>query len=144
MEELSVLDYLKAKLTPWRGPAPEIPPLEGEGDQAARSEATAQAETEIADRDSGASEVVGGELSEGLAVQEQAPNALHETLSPGVLWRLSVWLWWPRSPWNRAQAAPGRWGWHYMWRPRCSWFGPTGEPNGFCLPRRKPRGVGTP
>jgi hypothetical protein len=80
MEELSVLDYLKAKLTPWRGPAPEIPPLEGEGDQAARSEATAQAETEIADRDSGASEVVGGELSEGLAVQEQAPNALHETL----------------------------------------------------------------
>lgn len=28
MEEPSVLDYLKAKLTPWRGKAPEIPPLE--------------------------------------------------------------------------------------------------------------------
>lgn len=27
MAEPSVLDYLKAKLTPWRGPAPEIPPL---------------------------------------------------------------------------------------------------------------------
>ncbi|UCC52072.1 MAG: glycosyltransferase family 39 protein [Anaerolineaceae bacterium] len=26
-EEPSVLDYLKAKLTPWRGPAPQIPPL---------------------------------------------------------------------------------------------------------------------
>ena len=29
MEEPSILDYLKAKLTPWRGKAPEIPPLEG-------------------------------------------------------------------------------------------------------------------
>jgi hypothetical protein len=28
MEEPSVLDYLKAKLTPWRGPAPQIPPIE--------------------------------------------------------------------------------------------------------------------
>lgn len=27
MDEPSVLDYLKAKLQPWRGPAPEIPPL---------------------------------------------------------------------------------------------------------------------
>ena len=32
MEEPSVLDYLKAKLTPWRGPAPQIPPLEGEAE----------------------------------------------------------------------------------------------------------------
>ena len=30
MEEPSILDYLKAKLTPWRGKAPEIPPLERE------------------------------------------------------------------------------------------------------------------
>ncbi len=29
MEEPSVLDYIKAKLTPWRGPAPQIPPLPG-------------------------------------------------------------------------------------------------------------------
>ena len=28
MDEPSILDYLKAKLTPWRGPAPEIPVLE--------------------------------------------------------------------------------------------------------------------
>jgi hypothetical protein len=28
MDEPSVLDYLKAKLTPWRGPAPQIPPAE--------------------------------------------------------------------------------------------------------------------
>ena len=28
MEEPSILDYLKAKLTPWRGKAPQIPPLE--------------------------------------------------------------------------------------------------------------------
>jgi 4-amino-4-deoxy-L-arabinose transferase-like glycosyltransferase len=28
MEEPSVLDYLKARLTPWRGPAPVIPPFE--------------------------------------------------------------------------------------------------------------------
>jgi hypothetical protein len=32
MGEPSVLDYVKAKLMPWRGPAPEIPPLEGELD----------------------------------------------------------------------------------------------------------------
>lgn len=30
MEEPSLLDYLKAKLTPWRGKAPAIPPLETE------------------------------------------------------------------------------------------------------------------
>jgi len=35
MEEPSVLDYLKAKLMPWRGPAPEIPALP-KGDQAER------------------------------------------------------------------------------------------------------------
>ena len=35
MEEPSILDYLKAKLTPWRGKAPEIPPLEG-GEPATR------------------------------------------------------------------------------------------------------------
>ena len=28
MEEPSILDYLKAKLTPWRGPAPKIPVVE--------------------------------------------------------------------------------------------------------------------
>ena len=28
MDEPSVLDYLKAKLTPWRGPAPQLPPAE--------------------------------------------------------------------------------------------------------------------
>jgi len=32
MEEPSVLDYLKAKLTPWRGQKIEIPPAEGEGE----------------------------------------------------------------------------------------------------------------
>ncbi|RPI33156.1 MAG: hypothetical protein EHM70_06890 [Chloroflexota bacterium] len=31
MKEPSVLDYVKAKLTPWRGPAPCIPPLEPDG-----------------------------------------------------------------------------------------------------------------
>jgi len=31
MEEPSVLDYLKAKLTPWRGPAPRIPPADPAG-----------------------------------------------------------------------------------------------------------------
>ena len=30
IEGPSVLDYLKARLTPWRGPAPEIPKLEAE------------------------------------------------------------------------------------------------------------------
>ncbi|MDH5506671.1 MAG: glycosyltransferase family 39 protein [Anaerolineae bacterium] len=30
MEEPSILDYLKAKLMPWRGPAPEIPPIPSE------------------------------------------------------------------------------------------------------------------
>ncbi|NMB67477.1 MAG: glycosyltransferase family 39 protein [Chloroflexi bacterium] len=29
--EPSVLDYLKARLTPWKGPAPEIPPLPADG-----------------------------------------------------------------------------------------------------------------
>jgi hypothetical protein len=29
MDEPSVLDYLKAKLTPWRGPAPQVPPAPG-------------------------------------------------------------------------------------------------------------------
>jgi hypothetical protein len=29
MDEPSVLDYLKAKLTPWRGPAPQVPPAAG-------------------------------------------------------------------------------------------------------------------
>ncbi|MDX1438227.1 MAG: hypothetical protein R3335_15570, partial [Anaerolineales bacterium] len=29
MDEPTVLDYVKAILTPWRGPAPKIPPLEG-------------------------------------------------------------------------------------------------------------------
>lgn len=33
--EPSVLDYLKAKLTPWRGEAPEIPPLPGVGAETA-------------------------------------------------------------------------------------------------------------
>jgi hypothetical protein len=28
MDEPSVLDYLKAKLTPWRGPAPQVPPAQ--------------------------------------------------------------------------------------------------------------------
>ena len=43
MEEPSILDYLKAKLTPWRGKAPEIPPLEG-GEPAAPAESPAPAE----------------------------------------------------------------------------------------------------
>ena len=30
MEEPSILDYLKARLTPWRGPAPRIPDLDAE------------------------------------------------------------------------------------------------------------------
>ena len=34
MEEPSVLDYLKAKLTPWRGPAPQIPSGESAGELA--------------------------------------------------------------------------------------------------------------
>ena len=29
MDEPSVLDYLKARLTPWRGPAPQLPPVGG-------------------------------------------------------------------------------------------------------------------
>jgi hypothetical protein len=32
MDEPSVLDYLKAKLTPWRGPAPQVPPAAGSVD----------------------------------------------------------------------------------------------------------------
>lgn len=32
MDEPSVLDYLKAKLTPWRGPAPQVPPTASRAD----------------------------------------------------------------------------------------------------------------
>jgi hypothetical protein len=32
MDEPSVLDYLKAKLTPWRGPAPQVPPAQEPAD----------------------------------------------------------------------------------------------------------------
>ncbi len=39
MDEPSVLDYLKAKLTPWRGPAPQVPPAP---DQAGSSTEEAQ------------------------------------------------------------------------------------------------------
>jgi hypothetical protein len=39
MEEPSVLDYLKAKLTPWRGQKIEIPPAEGEGETGSLREA---------------------------------------------------------------------------------------------------------
>lgn len=40
-EEPSVLDYVKARLMPWRGPAPEIPELEGtgQGSEALKEEA---------------------------------------------------------------------------------------------------------
>jgi hypothetical protein len=31
-DELSVLDYIKALLTPWRGAPPPIPPLEADKD----------------------------------------------------------------------------------------------------------------
>ena len=39
MEEPSVLDYLKAKLTPWRGQKIEIPPAESEGETVSLEEA---------------------------------------------------------------------------------------------------------
>jgi hypothetical protein len=39
MDEPSVLDYIKAKLTPWRGPAPQVPPIEVSSDPSIEKEA---------------------------------------------------------------------------------------------------------
>ena len=42
MDEISLLDYLKALITPWRGPAPEIPALPKKGAVSKRKTAKAQ------------------------------------------------------------------------------------------------------
>jgi len=44
MDDPSVLDYVKAKLMPWRGPAPEIPPLGGELDEVEAQSSSQRAE----------------------------------------------------------------------------------------------------
>jgi hypothetical protein len=48
-EEPSVLDYVKARLMPWRGPAPEIPPLEGSGQVDDSSEVSQKLPPSLAD-----------------------------------------------------------------------------------------------
>jgi hypothetical protein len=54
MDEPSVLDYLKAKLTPWRGPAPEVPmpsagQKTGESSWSPASEESLQSDSPVAD-----------------------------------------------------------------------------------------------
>jgi len=69
MEEPSILDYLKAKLTPWRGKAPEIPPLEA-----------VQPPSEAAG-------------SEPAAVELVAEPAALQVSTASVVVRAAVWPW---------------------------------------------------
>jgi len=83
MEEPSVLDYLKAKLTPWRGQKIEIPPAEGEGETASHREAEGSIAPEMA------------ASSEGAALSAQLSSPSTNTLAkplPGVItWAILPW-----------------------------------------------------
>jgi len=81
MEEPSVLDYLKAKLTPWRGPAPQIPRGISENDSASESAAVpaGQAVQEISPQPTGMPE--SGSAAQ-LVVDQQALASLEYNAAP--------------------------------------------------------------
>lgn len=82
MEEPSILDYLKAKLTPWRGPAPRIP------DGEARTQTVATSEARTALPPTPVEQVVDSGLAPDLPSRAaEAAGALESPLTIAWPWR---------------------------------------------------------